>query len=308
MWPGIELWSPEPLVNILTIIYICVNVCVCPTPPLQFWNSITGLNSEFFFSQSGCHTKVKEPSLHYNFLKGIGTKGNKNSLTQDLNLGHNFLSYNDNYYAISVNKGKYFLNLLDRHFNRENPLRKIFNRNTVKISDSFTNNMHSILNNHNRRLLDELNRNTGGPDEVSCNCRRKGECSLGGWCNSKNVAYQECISPVEHNNDGERVYKGISAGNWKQGLYNHRHSFFNPRLRNYIYIYIWILFKMYQDWSCIYQDINEKEWNISFLQNNSFGIEQTHSSEFFISQSTSEIPFYIEWSFTLLFLLMSSIF
>ena len=31
---------------------------------------------------------------------------------------------------------------------------------------------------------------------------------------------------------GERVYIGMSASNWKQGLYNHIHSFSNPRLRN----------------------------------------------------------------------------
>ena len=30
----------------------------------------------------------------------------------------------------------------------------------------------------------------------------------------------------------ERVYIGISAENWKQRLYNHRHSFSNQRLRN----------------------------------------------------------------------------
>ena len=52
------------------------------------------------------------------------------------------------------------------------------------------------------------------------------------WCNSKNIIYQACISPLEHNNYEERVYIGISAGNWKQRLYNNRHSFSNPRLRN----------------------------------------------------------------------------
>ena len=91
--------------------------------------------------------------------------------------------------------------------------------------------MHSILNNHNRRLLDELNRNSGGPDVASCDCRSKGECPLGERCNLKNVIYQACISPMEHDNEGERVYIGISAGNWKQRQHNHRHSFSNPRLR-----------------------------------------------------------------------------
>ena len=128
----------------------------------------------------------------------------------------------------NINMGKYFLNLLDMHFNRDSSSRKIVNRNTVKISYFCTNNMHNSLNDHNSRLLDELNRNNGGPDEVSCNCRRKGNDS----CNSKSVVYQPCLSPMEHNNDGERVYIGIFAGNWKLGRYNYRHSFSNLRLRN----------------------------------------------------------------------------
>ena len=59
----------------------------------------------------------------------------------------------------NINIGRYFLNLLDRHFNKDNPLSKIFNRNSIKISYSCTNNMYEILNNHNKRLLDESNRN-----------------------------------------------------------------------------------------------------------------------------------------------------
>ena len=82
------------------------------------------------------------------------------------------------------------------------------------------------------KLLEELIKNDGRPDLASCNSRSKGECPLGGRCNSRNVVYQACISPMEHNNDGERVYIGIFAVNWKQGLYNHRHPFSNPRLRN----------------------------------------------------------------------------
>ena len=78
----------------------------------------------------------------------------------------------------------------------------------------------------------KLNRNSGGPDVASCNCRSKGEYPLIGRCNSKNVVYQACISPMEHNNDEEMVYIDISAGNWKQRLYNHIHSFSNPRLEN----------------------------------------------------------------------------
>ena len=56
--------------------------------------------------------------------------------------------------------GKYFINLLDRHFNKDNSLSKNFNRNAVKISFSCKNDMYKILNNHNRRLLTETDINT----------------------------------------------------------------------------------------------------------------------------------------------------
>ena len=44
---------------------------------------------------------------------------------------------------------KYVLNLIDKHF----PQSKIFNRNIVEISYSFTNNLSRIIYNHNRKLF-----------------------------------------------------------------------------------------------------------------------------------------------------------
>ena len=82
------------------------------------------------------------------------------------------------------------------------------------------------------RLLDKFNRNNKGTGRVPCNCRRKGECPLGVQCNLENVVYKACISPMEPNNDGERIYLGISAGNWKQRLYHHSHSISYLQLRN----------------------------------------------------------------------------
>ena len=38
--------------------------------------------------------------------------------------------------------------------------------------------MHIILNTHDRRLLDELYRNSGRPDVASCNSRSEGEWPL----------------------------------------------------------------------------------------------------------------------------------
>ena len=78
--------------------------------------------------------------------------------------------------------------------------------------------MHSILNNHHRRLLDELNRNNGGPDERPVTVEEKGY-SLGRTMQLEERRIQTCISPMEHNNYGERVNIGISEGNWKQTFF-----------------------------------------------------------------------------------------
>ena len=91
-------------------------------------------------------------------------------------------------------------------------------------------NMNNVLCNHDR-LLDELITRDRNPDVGSCNCRNKEECPLGGRCNSRNVACQACISPIEHQRDEERVCIRFTAGNWKQRCYNHKHSFSNPKLR-----------------------------------------------------------------------------
>ena len=72
------------------------------------------------------------------------------------------------------------------------------------MSNSCIKNMNNILNNHNKRLLNELIVNDRSPYVASCNCRSKDECPIDGSCDSRNVLYQACISTMEHKKDGER--------------------------------------------------------------------------------------------------------
>ena len=67
---------------------------------------------------------------------------------------------------VSTKIGKYFLNLLDKHFPQNHRLHKIFNRNSVKVSYSCTKNMKTIINNHNKNILGKK------PliDRATCNC------------------------------------------------------------------------------------------------------------------------------------------
>ena len=53
----------------------------------------------------------------------------------------------------SINEGKYFLKLIDKHFKHDNILHKIFNRKTLKISYSCMKNIFQIINNHNIEII-----------------------------------------------------------------------------------------------------------------------------------------------------------
>ena len=54
---------------------------------------------------------------------------------------------------VSTNIGHKFLSLVDKHFPKDHKLRKIFNRNIIKISYSCMNNTKQIIDNHNKRIL-----------------------------------------------------------------------------------------------------------------------------------------------------------
>ena len=51
------------------------------------------------------------------------------------------------------NVGKKFFNLVDRHFPAGSKLRKIFNRNTIKISYSYVRNIRSVIKHRNTSVL-----------------------------------------------------------------------------------------------------------------------------------------------------------
>ena len=54
---------------------------------------------------------------------------------------------------VKTNAGKKFLKLLTHHFPKSNPLHKLFNRNTFKISSCCIKNMGSIISSHNKQIL-----------------------------------------------------------------------------------------------------------------------------------------------------------
>ena len=53
--------------------------------------------------------------------------------------------------------------MLKKHFTKANPLSRIFNKNTTKLSYTCTGNMKSIISSHNKQL-------TPKNKQVGCNC------------------------------------------------------------------------------------------------------------------------------------------
>ena len=66
-------------------------------------------------------------------------------------------------------------------------LQAIFNRNTVKVSYSCTQNMSSMIKSHNKKVI-----NRDAKKLKSCNCRVKSECPLNGQCQVTDIIYK-CI-------------------------------------------------------------------------------------------------------------------
>ena len=63
----------------------------------------------------------------------------------------------------------YFLKLIDKHFPNTNPLHKIFNRNTIKVSHSCLENVKSSISRHNKRIMRKAEPTKRAND--LCNCR-----------------------------------------------------------------------------------------------------------------------------------------
>ena len=95
--------------------------------------------------------------------------GNNNS--QNKNRKRNIIWFNPPYSNnVLTNIGKSFLTILDKHFPKSHRLHRIFNRNNVKISYSAMPNFASVINSHNKKIIND---NIVKPTTQSCNCRTK---------------------------------------------------------------------------------------------------------------------------------------
>ena len=127
---------------------------------------------------------------------------------------------------VATNVAQRFLSLIDKHFSEDRDLKKLFNRNNVKVSYSCMPNMASIIKSHNSRIL------TPPPPTraKACSCQRPGpnfeNCPLKGVCMTESVIYRATVTapntPVKH-------YVGLAGNTFKERWYKHNDSMKAPK-------------------------------------------------------------------------------
>ena len=97
----------------------------------------------------------------------------------------------------NINIGKYFLQLIDGHLNKDNPLNKILNWNTRKTSYFCTINMFNIIHNHNNNLIDKSLRDNQQTNKLLSNYRNTKDCPKERLCNSEKSCLPNNYFPAE---------------------------------------------------------------------------------------------------------------
>ena len=148
-------------------------------------------NNEPIFNESAKHyqeTLMKcgyEHTLQYNPIGNI-----RQTTYETKNRKRNIIWFNPPFSKnVSTNIGKYFLNLINKHFPINNKYRKIFNHNTLKISYSCMPNIKSIIMKHNKTVLQEKKQQI-----KTCNCIKKESCPLNNQCLATNIVYEATVT------------------------------------------------------------------------------------------------------------------
>ena len=120
-----------------------------------------------------------------------------------------------------TNIGQIFLQLVEKSFPPWHPLKKICNRNTIKLSYRCTPSMSSVISARNAKLLAP----PPAQERKMCSCTGANTCPLGGKCLSESVVYK---ATVKQENLKTNTYIGLTCNTFKKRLYSHKQSFKNP--------------------------------------------------------------------------------
>ena len=169
-----------------------------------------------------------QSTLHYETPTTIKRKDSQQN---------NILWYNPPFSKnVSTNIRHRFLAIVDKHFPKDQKIRKIFNRNTIKICYSCMNNTKQIIDNHNKHILnsskhnDDTADNTNTKDTKNCHCQQKNTRPLNGNCHQSPLIYQATITRKD--NSTTETYIRLTENDFKTRYRNHTTSFQHTKHRN----------------------------------------------------------------------------
>ena len=128
---------------------------------------------------------------------------------------------------VQTNIGRTFINLIDKCFPPGHKLRKVVNRDTVKLSYSCTPSMKQVIDGHNKTIIGKAKQPEQDQTVKTCNCRNKNECPLEGQCLQKELVYQATVTTSEK----KEIYVGLTATEFKTRWRNHQMSFKHEKRR-----------------------------------------------------------------------------
>ena len=138
---------------------------------------------------------------------------------------------------VRTNVGRAFLMLIDKHFPKHHKLRKVFNRNNVKVSYSCMPSMERVIDGHNSCILRKNRKEE--ESKMKCNCKKPETCPLNNECLTKSIVYKATVTTDKC----EKFYYGLVEGDFKKRWSNHQTSFKNTRYEHSTALsaYIWKL-------------------------------------------------------------------
>lgn len=189
------------------------------------------------------HEFNKAKTIYDNALKSSGYtetlsyNKDKQPARPRRNRQRNIIWYNPPFSKnVKTNIGRTFLKLVSKHFPRHHKYYTLFNKNNIKVSYSCMNNMKTIIDKHNKKVI---NTAISTDNENKCNCRSKDNCPLNNKCLTTSVIYNAEVTT--HNTT--KNYIGLTEGTFKQRFTQHKLTFRHKKYTNSTELskYIWHL-------------------------------------------------------------------
>ena len=123
---------------------------------------------------------------------------------------------------VKTRVGQKFFEILEKNFPIGSRFRKIFNRNTMKMSYRTTPNMKQLISSNNKKVLHPVE------TRLPCNCHKSKVCPMerNGDCRLECVVYKATVTPSDPLLPVE-TYTGMTEPTFKKRFRNHEKAFNN---------------------------------------------------------------------------------